>query len=130
MYPNLYFFLKDVFGGEPWGFTRYVNSFGFFVALAFVASGEILTRELRRKEGEGLLKVGEETIIVGAPASPLSLLGNFLFGFLVGYKIIGAFMNDAGINPQEYVFSKKKKNARKKKPLPKNREDSAAQNPK
>jgi peptidoglycan/LPS O-acetylase OafA/YrhL len=54
MYPNLYFFLKDVFGGEPWGFTRYVNSFGFFVALAFVASGVILTRELRRKEGEGL----------------------------------------------------------------------------
>ena len=56
MYPNLYFFLKDVFGGEPWGFTRYVNSFGFFVALAFVASGVLLTRELRRKEGEGLLK--------------------------------------------------------------------------
>jgi phosphatidylglycerol:prolipoprotein diacylglycerol transferase len=105
MYPNLYFFLKDVFGGEPWGFTRYVNSFGFFVALAFVASGVILTRELRRKEKEGLLNAGEETVTVGAPASPLNLLGNFLFGFVVGYKIIGAFLNDAGVNPQEYIFS-------------------------
>ena len=107
MYPNLYHFLKDAFGGEPWGFTRYVNTFGFFVALAFVLSGVLLARELKRKERQGLLSPKEETVTVGEPASPLSLISNLLFGFLVGYKIIGAFLNGADADPQEYIFSSK-----------------------
>jgi prolipoprotein diacylglyceryltransferase len=107
MYPNLYHFLKDTFGGEPWGFTRYVNSFGFFVALAFVLSAILLTVELRRKERQGLLGPKEETVMVGEPASVWSLLSNFLFGFLVGYKIIGAFFNGMDVDPQEYIFSSK-----------------------
>lgn len=105
MYPNLYQFLKDVFGGEPWGFTQFVNSFGFFVALAFVLSGLMLTMELRRKEKQGLLGPKEETVMVGEPANWYTLLGNFIFGFVVGYKIIGAFVSGGNENPQEYIFS-------------------------
>ncbi|MFN5477047.1 MAG: hypothetical protein ACK484_10720 [Sphingobacteriales bacterium] len=55
MYPNLYYFLKETFGGEPWGFTKYINSFGFFVAISFVLAAWLLSRELRRKEKQGLL---------------------------------------------------------------------------
>jgi len=105
MYPNLYQFLKDVFGGDPPGFTRYINSFGFFVALAFLLSGFLLIRELKRKERQGLLSPKEETIRVGEPASVWELLSNLLFGFVVGYKIIGAFLAPDGVNPQEYIFS-------------------------
>lgn len=105
MYPNLYHFLKDIFGGEPPSFTQYVNSFGFFVAMAFVISGLILTRELIRKEKQGLLSPKEELVMVGEPASWATLIGNFLFGFIVGYKIIGAFINGGEENPQEYIFS-------------------------
>ena len=35
MYPNLYYAFKDLFGVE-WTFLRFVNSFGFFVAIAFI----------------------------------------------------------------------------------------------
>lgn len=105
MYPNLYQFLKDVFGGDPPGFTRYINSFGFFVALAFLLSGFLLIRELKRKERQGLLSPKEETIRVGDPAGLWELLSNFLFGFLVGYKILGAILAGDGVNPQEYIFS-------------------------
>ena len=105
MYPNLYFFLKDAFGIEPWNFTRYINSFGFFVALAFVLSALLLTRELRRKEKQGLLSPKEELVRVGEPASAGLLFSNFLFGFVVGYKIIGAFFNGMDQDPQAYIFS-------------------------
>jgi prolipoprotein diacylglyceryltransferase len=105
MYPNLYFFLKDALGIDPPEFTRFVNSFGFLVAIAFIVSGYVLGLELKRKEKEGLLKATEEKIIVGKPASAAELILNFLIGFVVGYKIIGIFTNSEGINPQAYVFS-------------------------
>jgi prolipoprotein diacylglyceryltransferase len=107
MYPNLYYFLKDSFDIQPWNFTQYINSFGFFVALAFVLSAVLLTIELKRKEKQGLLQPKEETIKVGEPAGWSELIFNFLFGFIVGYKILGAFLNSADINPQQYIFSSK-----------------------
>ena len=32
---------------------------------------------------------------------------HFLFGFIVGYKIIGVFFNSEQVIPQEYIFSSK-----------------------
>ena len=49
MYPNLYYAFKDLFGVD-WGGLRFINSFGFFVALSFLAAAWVLTRELKRKE--------------------------------------------------------------------------------
>jgi prolipoprotein diacylglyceryltransferase len=106
MYPNLYFFLQEALNIEhPWNFTQYINSFGFLVALSFVASAVVLTLELKRKEKQGLLSPKEEIIRVGEPAKPMELLFNLVFGFIVGYKILGVFMNGADVNPQEYIFS-------------------------
>ena len=52
MYPNLYFLFEDLFGfSHP--FLKLINSFGFFVALAFIAGSYTLSRELKRKEEEG-----------------------------------------------------------------------------
>ncbi len=55
MYPNLYFAFKDLFGVE-WKFLRFVNSFGFFVAIAFILSAIVLATELSRKSKQGLLQ--------------------------------------------------------------------------
>lgn len=105
MYPNLYYFLKDVFGVE-WEGARFLNSFGFFVALAFIAGAIVLTKGLQRKEKQGLLFPKEEKRMFGQPATTTELLLNALLGFLMGYKIIGAFMNAGdGVNPQDYIFS-------------------------
>jgi phosphatidylglycerol---prolipoprotein diacylglyceryl transferase len=106
MYPNLYYAFKDIFGVE-WNWLRIFNSFGFFVALSFIAAAIVLTKELRRKEREGLLVYTEETIMVGKPASIGDLLMNFILGFLLGYKIIGLFTSDSELtkDPQSFIFS-------------------------
>ena len=106
MYPNLYYFFKEVLGVE-WEWARFLNSFGFFVALAFVAAAWVLTHALQRKEKQGLLHPVEEKIVVGKPASASELLLNALLGFFLGYKIVGAFLvaGDGSVNPQEFIFS-------------------------
>ncbi|MBI2282796.1 MAG: prolipoprotein diacylglyceryl transferase [Bacteroidetes bacterium] len=107
MYPNLYYAFKDLFGIELSG-LKLVNSFGFFVALAFIICAWVLTLELRRKQQQGLFVHTEETLIIGAPASVSELLINFLVGFIFGYKIIGAFtIPDALNDPQAFILSAK-----------------------
>jgi len=106
MYPNLYYAFKDLFGVD-WKFLHFINSFGFFVAIAFCIAWIVLTKELRRKEAQGFLQGKEETIVVGKPASVQEIFTNFILGFLLGYKIIGLFISDSLVtsNPQEYILS-------------------------
>ena len=105
MYPNLYYAVKDLFGIEITG-LKLINSFGFFVAIAFIAASAVLSAELKRKEKEGLLIHEEEKMIIGAPASMQELLFNFLLGFIFGYKIIGAFVVPSALNdPQSFILS-------------------------
>ncbi|MEY2902823.1 MAG: hypothetical protein RLY89_1929 [Bacteroidota bacterium] len=107
MYPNLYYASKDLFGIELSG-LKLINSFGFFVALCFIISAWVLTLELRRKQQQGLFSYTEEKIVIGAPASILDLVLNFLLGFVFGYKIIGAFtIPDALNDPQSFILSSK-----------------------
>src|SRR3954462_14092263 len=105
MYPNLYYAFKDLFGVE-WSGIKLVNSFGFFVALSFIAAAVVLTSELRRKNKEGLLTYKEEKITVGQPASIGELLLNFVLGFALGYKLIGAFIDrNELVDTQSYILS-------------------------
>lgn len=105
MYPNLYYAFKDLFGVE-WTGLKLVNSFGFFVALAFLAAAWILTLELKRKTKAGLFTYKEEKITIGKPASAGELLLNFFIGFLFGYKLIGAFLQrDSIVDTQSYILS-------------------------
>ncbi len=105
MYPNLYYAFKDLFGVEISG-LKLVNSFGFFVAIAFVISAWVLSLELRRKSKEGLLTYKEEKEVVGKPASISELLVNFLLGFLMGYKLVGAFIDrETLVDTQSYILS-------------------------
>lgn len=106
MYPNLYFAFKDLFGVE-WTFLRFVNSFGFFVAIGFILAAMVLAAELKRKSREGLLEPTEMQMLVGRPATAGELILNFLLGFLLGYKIIGLFIMDATAtkDTQAFIFS-------------------------
>jgi phosphatidylglycerol---prolipoprotein diacylglyceryl transferase len=106
MYPNLYYAFKDLFGVDIPA-LRFVNSFGFFVALAFLAAASILAAELRRKSKAGLLQPVEEQVLVGQPATPWELLTNFILGFVLGYKILALFFlsPEAKEDPQTFIFS-------------------------
>jgi prolipoprotein diacylglyceryl transferase len=105
MYPNLYYLIEDLFGIKL-NALKLINSFGFFVALAFIASGYVLYKELKRKEQLGEFIALEETYVVGAPASISELISGFGFGFLFGYKIIGAFIIENALNnTQAFILS-------------------------
>ncbi len=106
MYPNLYYAFKDLFGVE-WKFLRFVNSFGFFVAIAFIICAIVLANELRRKSKQGLFQPTEMQVMVGQPATILDLSLNFLLGFLLGYKILALFILDSSAtqDPQAFIFS-------------------------
>ncbi len=84
-----------------------IQTYGFFLAVAFLIGGCILWFELRRKEKEGLLlariikvqlnkKYGWAEILLGASFS--ALIGFKFFGILFNYRI---FVQ----NPQEYLLS-------------------------
>jgi len=107
MYPNLYYAFKDLFGVD-WKFLRFVNSFGFFVAIAFILAAIVIAAELRRKSRQGLLQPTEMQVMVGQPATVNELLLNFILGFVLGYKILALFImnNSATEDPQAFIFSR------------------------
>lgn len=108
MYPNLYYAFKDIFGVE-WQWLRFINSFGFFVAIAFLVGAYILVRELKRRERAGLLHHSEVKVTIGKPASIIELLTNAVLGFVLGFKFVGLLTSDSSVtsDPQEYMFSTK-----------------------
>ncbi len=99
MYPTLYHAIADLFGIEI-HFLKVVQSFGFFVALAFLIGSYFFAMEMKRKEALGLLHSSSTKILVGQKASIADLILSGLLGFALGYKILyialdfTAFTND------------------------------------
>lgn len=109
MYPTLYHAFYDIFGID-WPWMKLLNSFGFFVAIAFVVASYLLSSELKRKGEQGLLGVEKRKLIIGKPVSWMDVGVNALIGFFFGWKII-YLLSNAGelfggdVLPQEHIFS-------------------------
>ncbi len=109
MYPTLYHALLDLTGLD-WPALKMMNSFGFFVALAFLAANYFLLKELKRKESLGLFNYTKKTIVEGKPAGILEYITSGLLGFILGYKVVYIFLKRAevfadGVLPQKYLLS-------------------------
>ncbi len=90
MFPTVSHFLAYFFGiNVPLPF----NTFGVFVALAFVAGYWAFTKELQRKEAQGLLKPTFTNVVEGKASTIFELISNAFFGFVIGYKLIYALLN-------------------------------------
>ncbi len=88
MYPDLSYLFHDLFGTPVNNWLSLIKTFGFVLALAFLASSYFFGLELKRKEGQGLLKPTKEKIKVGYPATLSEILINALIGFFLGFKIV------------------------------------------
>ncbi len=104
MYPSISDLLKDLFGIHV---ALPVQTFGFFVAVAFFSSAYALTREMRRREKLGWLSPKSEKRVIGKPASTTELVWNFVIGFLIGFKLLYAVVHwDVfSANPQHLILS-------------------------
>ncbi|MES2139497.1 MAG: prolipoprotein diacylglyceryl transferase family protein [Bacteroidota bacterium] len=106
MYPSIYYAVKDLFGLDL-PFLKMVQSFGFFVALAFLVAAYFWTLELKRKEKEGLLGSTTVKILKGAKATTAELITSAIIGFLIGYKVVFIILNFSAFteNTQGFILS-------------------------
>jgi len=102
MYPNLYYAFEDLFGIKI-PVLKVLQTFGFFVAIAFLAAAYVLTAELRRREKLGLLAPVQETMTIGKPASVTDMLISAIIGFILGFKVLGLFGNTSDF--RDYLLS-------------------------
>jgi phosphatidylglycerol:prolipoprotein diacylglycerol transferase len=106
MYPSIYYAVKDLFGLDL-PFLKMVQSFGFFVAVAFLVAAYFWTLELKRKEKEGLLSSTTVKILKGAKATTAELITSAIIGFLIGYKVVFIILNFSAFteNTQGFILS-------------------------
>ena len=87
-----------------------INTYGFFVAMAFMSAAYFLTKELKRKEGIGLLNGIEKEETIGTKATFLDLLLPLFIGAFFGLKVGGVFDNGVEVitcqqQALAYIFS-------------------------
>jgi prolipoprotein diacylglyceryltransferase len=104
MYPTISDLINDLFGIY---IPLPIQSFGFFVAIAFILAAYFFAKELARKEAEGKLFPTIKRVKVGHKATPYELATSGTTGFIIGYKVLPAILDYSGFvsNPQEFILS-------------------------
>lgn len=87
MYPNLYYFFQDLFGIKL-GFLQIFQSFGVLVAISFLFAAYFFSKELQRKENEGLISAGEKKYLKGEAPKISEVILSSAFGFILFYKLV------------------------------------------
>jgi phosphatidylglycerol---prolipoprotein diacylglyceryl transferase len=110
MYPDFQYLFESLFKTSMPSFLSVIKTFGFFVALAFLAAAWILKKELQRKEALGLLQLEyvpfkkakkyipkedrKSDISEKVPVYPHQRVGDIVFialiGGLIGAKVFNA----------------------------------------
>ncbi|HET6991803.1 MAG TPA: diacylglyceryl transferase, partial [Bacteroidia bacterium] len=106
MYPTIYDAVKDLFGVSI-PFLKLLQSFGFFVAISFLLCAWVFAKELHRKEVLGFLKGTTRKVMKGLVATRSELSGQFVFGFIVGWKLLSIPFSGGEFNadPRSYILS-------------------------
>jgi len=104
MYPTLSEFIKAVFGVD---IPLPVQSYGLFVATAFLVGIWAMVKEMKRKEKQGLFQSTEKKIFVGEIAKPKELIISAIVGFFIGYKLLAAVLQYSVFvdNPGDFILS-------------------------
>ncbi|HVZ35035.1 MAG TPA: prolipoprotein diacylglyceryl transferase family protein, partial [Polyangiaceae bacterium] len=110
MYPTLYHAVSDLLGIHL-QVLKLVNTFGFFVGLAFLGAALTLGSELGRKHELGLMPSSKRVLPPARPPSFIDVLLSAFVAFIFGYKFFGIALGDSslqgGADTQRYLFSSK-----------------------
>ena len=106
MYPTISHLIFDLFGVQ---IPLPIQTFGFFVALAFLTASWLLLLELKRKEKKGIIASTIVKQLIGQGITKSDILSSLISGFLIGFKGVEAIFNygDLVANPQTFILSSK-----------------------
>lgn len=104
MYPRLSDLINDIFGTN---INLPIQSYGFFLAMAFLTGAMLLYKELDRKEKQGSINSTTKKVTRGKPASISQLIIVFLISAAIGFKLGGLILEYDlfTADPQSYLFS-------------------------
>ena len=108
MYASLYE-LFDAWFGVQWNFLKLLHTFGAMMAISFLAAAWILSKELHRKEDQGLLKPWPTDNWVGKKATTSEMIEAFALAFILFYKLVYIVLNftEFRTDPQATLISLK-----------------------
>lgn len=106
MYATITDLIKDLFG---FYFPLPIQTFGFFMALAFLGAYQLTSSELKRKTNMGLLNPIMKTITVNKPIGSTEFILNTLLYGAIGFKLLEAIFDYGSLmeNPQHFILSAK-----------------------
>ena len=104
MYPTISHLLFDLFGID---IPLPIQTFGFCVAIAFLAGSYFISKELKRKEKEGYLSATTLKVTIGKGLTVTEIFSSLITGFLIGFKLIESVFHYADLvsNPQDFILS-------------------------
>lgn len=89
MYPTVSEFLKTLGIDIPLP----IQTFGFFVAIAFLVAAWLIKLELKRKQSLGILKPTTKEVETGKAATTSEYIQTGVLGFILGFKILYMILN-------------------------------------
>tara|TARA_Y100000746_G_scaffold127194_1_gene108915 strand:- start:575 stop:1726 length:1152 start_codon:yes stop_codon:yes gene_type:complete len=104
MYPTISHLIEDLFGVY---IPLPIQTFGFWVAIAFIAAAYVIKLELERKEKQGLISSLKVDKVIGKKLSTSEIIISLITGFFIGFKLVEAFLfyDELVDNPQLFILS-------------------------